>query len=150
MDNKYLSEIKARCEKATPEPWEYSDCAREIWNVNGVEIIGGTEGNGIAISKENADFIVHSRTDVEALLAEVERLTQARNYLQELYDKLYERHKNALKKQISKKIVSPEKNYSGLPIVQCPTCDNRDIEYGDCFCKRCGQKLNWNMDNFNK
>ena len=54
-----LSEIRARCDAATPGPW-------------------GTSGSPIIPLLEipyNAGFIAHSREDTPYLLAEVERLT---------------------------------------------------------------------------
>lgn len=74
MDAKYLAEIKAREQAATKGPWEYGDVAGEIWSADGNTVIGGTEGEGISISKPDATFITAAREDIPALIAEVERL----------------------------------------------------------------------------
>lgn len=69
MDAKYLAEIKAREQAATSGPWKVGISA----------LI--TDGNGQALffgegAKGNAAFIVNARTDIPALVAEVERLRE--------------------------------------------------------------------------
>lgn len=76
MDAKYLAEIKARADAATPGPWEYSECASEIWSESGDTVISGVDWGGCAISASDADFIAQARTDIPALVAEVERLNR--------------------------------------------------------------------------
>lgn len=79
MDAKYLAEIKAREQVATPGPWEektnrHPQCNGEPWGW-----ISGASGNitwSGYVGKTNADFIAHARTDIPALVAEVERLTR--------------------------------------------------------------------------
>ena len=71
MDTKYLEEIKARHEAATPGPWELSRDA-------GIYIDRDEDYCICGIGNEpDAEFIAHSRTDIPALLAEVERLQKA-------------------------------------------------------------------------
>lgn len=70
MDAKYLAEIKAREQAATSGPWKVGISA----------LI--TDGNGQALffgegAKGNAAFIVNARTDIPALVAEVERLEKS-------------------------------------------------------------------------
>lgn len=79
MDAKYLQEIKEREQAATPGTWEYADVAGEIWSADGNTVIGGTEGEGISVSKPDAAFITAARTDIPALIAEVERLQAERD-----------------------------------------------------------------------
>ena len=110
MDDKQLSEIKERCEKATPGPWNWEvstinkciglenwrdkvmdfarygmDGAAPRFNVDGImeradklaKSIPGMEhhrGFDDYINHPDAFFIAHSRTDIPALIAEVERL----------------------------------------------------------------------------
>ncbi len=63
-----LAEIKARCEAATEGPWEQEDCRENhIATATGMDIAH-------APKQINAQFIAHARTDVPALLTEVERL----------------------------------------------------------------------------
>lgn len=72
MDDR-LKEIKARCEAATPGPWEvgYSSLGgMTVVNVRGSEFpCWKTQ-----IYKDDAEFIAHARQDVPWLVAEVERL----------------------------------------------------------------------------
>lgn len=73
MNEQELNEIKARAEAATPGPWR-----RYNWDhvSNGDEVVCDTrpESNFPNEFAENADFIAYARTDVPALVAEVERL----------------------------------------------------------------------------
>jgi hypothetical protein len=62
-----LSEIKARCEAATPGPW----IVREGKSF-GVQ--SADKNIASCFRRENEDFISHAREDVPYLLAEVERL----------------------------------------------------------------------------
>jgi hypothetical protein len=119
MSEEYLREIQARCEAATPGPWEAwteepGDCvvvSQEyeaapdedgdwICNVDPNEVfflcpgLTGAYPVGVAFNREveDTEFIAHARTDVPALLAEVELLRadnerQARS-IQHLRNKL--------------------------------------------------------------
>lgn len=77
-----LDAIKARAAKATPGPWQ-----QEAWRVSGH--VPGCRPNGEILAEcyiragahtghqldiANAEFIAHARTDVPALVAEVDRL----------------------------------------------------------------------------
>jgi hypothetical protein len=93
MSEEYLREIQARCEAATPGPWEAwteepGDCVvvsqgyesapedgKWICNV-GPDGLTGAYPVGVAFNRESEDteFIAHARTDVAELLEEVERL----------------------------------------------------------------------------
>lgn len=75
MDAKQLTEIKAREQAATPGPWEY-ECFGRYEDHD--ECILKTETDECEISaKEDAEFIAHARTDIPALVAEVEQLQTA-------------------------------------------------------------------------
>lgn len=75
MDAKQLAEIKAREQAATPGPWEY-ECFGRYEDHD--ECILKTETDECEISaKEDAEFIAHARTDIPALVAEVEQLQTA-------------------------------------------------------------------------
>lgn len=76
MTPKELKQIKARCEAASEGPWE-------ICKEDGVDIIGNNgeiilelSGKmlGCTVRPYNFKFIAHARTDIPALIAEVERL----------------------------------------------------------------------------
>ncbi len=79
MDAKYLAEIEARCEAATPGPWKPIEKGNTVPShaVFVPSIDGSVPVNicsGISPKTGNAAFISHSRADIPALLAEVERL----------------------------------------------------------------------------
>jgi len=101
MTDQELAEIKERCDKATGGEWEVKSCFAD-WGFpyqayilpkgikpkdNNDIICSGTKGTHQCIvfdhdEKENPcvqfikdlDFIAHSRTDIPALLTEIERL----------------------------------------------------------------------------
>ena len=78
MDAKYLAEIEARCEAATPGPWKPIEKGNTVPShaVFVPSIDGSVPVNicsGISPKTGNAAFISHSRADIPALLAEVER-----------------------------------------------------------------------------
>ncbi|MGE6602619.1 hypothetical protein ACQKEY_12920 [Lysinibacillus fusiformis] len=69
MNQEQLNAIKERVAKATPGPWEYDEDERGIWNKGGFNYLGT-----VTLSHNSAEFIAHSREDVPALVAEVEKL----------------------------------------------------------------------------
>ena len=71
MDAKQLAEIKAREQAATPGPWEY-ECFGRYEDHDECVLKTGTDECEIS-AKEDAEFIAHARTDIPALVAEVER-----------------------------------------------------------------------------
>lgn len=88
MDSQRIAEIKAREQAATPGPWRYSDVACEIWNEDGDTVVGGVDSEEVSISDTDTAFIAHARTDIPALLAEVERLA-AENDQNAAYSNIY-------------------------------------------------------------
>lgn len=75
-----LADIKERCEKAAPGPWVHytkGQVAIEIPHLKSYEVICNTLGSdgplGYLRRKENAEWIVASRTDVPAMVAWIER-----------------------------------------------------------------------------
>jgi len=84
MNQKYLLEIKVREQAATPGPWMI-EMNRSIKASDGRPICAPCS------HFEDALFIAHARTDIPALIAEVERLTaradqSALNYQQKCRD----------------------------------------------------------------
>lgn len=70
MDAKYLAEIKARTVAATPRPWHHDkDCLDYIRDANGLNVC-------MIYQRKDATFLAHARTDIPALLDEVERLNR--------------------------------------------------------------------------
>lgn len=86
MDSQRIAEIKAREKASTPGPWRYSDVACEIWNEDGDTVVGGVDSEEVSISDTDTAFIAHARTDIPALLAEVERLNVIAEQRYQLYD----------------------------------------------------------------
>jgi hypothetical protein len=80
-----IEEIKAREQAATPGPWV------SIFDLKGFTVYDMSGEKGVIIAKlrnskckykqPDADFISHARTDIPALLAEVERLTEENDVL---------------------------------------------------------------------
>lgn len=93
MDTKALQEIKAREQAATPGPWE--KLSFYICNKNKTVIAG------VGV-RENAQFIAHARTDIPALVAEVERL-MAENSAGKEANKSCLQHIESLKKRADDK-----------------------------------------------
>jgi hypothetical protein len=78
MDDKRLQEIKARAEAATPGPWKPGGDCNAIVDVNGRFVIAASwyDGPFLYITEEDAEFATAARTDVPALLGEVDRLRE--------------------------------------------------------------------------
>lgn len=80
MTDEQLAEIKARCEAATPGPWTNRRDRRVIRTTRYVsDVIAHVEQQPYNdyVHFQNGDFIAHARTDIPALVAEVERLREA-------------------------------------------------------------------------
>lgn len=73
MTSEELAAIKARAEAATPGPWELASASSGYSNESDVI----SQDLGVVahdVLNNTAVFIAHARTDVPALVAEVERL----------------------------------------------------------------------------
>lgn len=72
-----LREIKQRCEKASPEPWEFDGGRHSVTLTasNGITIFHTGEYPGPG--KTDAAFIATARTDVPALVAWIEKAIDA-------------------------------------------------------------------------
>lgn len=69
MPDLNLDEIKRRCEKATPGPWHDRAGNRIV-----CQYPETGELDSIPATVADSHFIAHARTDIPALVAEVERL----------------------------------------------------------------------------
>lgn len=72
-----IEEIKAREQAATPGPWTFNDAILHIYQdvEHGERIANAEIGQRKTTQKiSDAAFIAHSRTDIPALIEEVERL----------------------------------------------------------------------------
>lgn len=75
-----LEAIKARCEAATPGPWNvaignFSDDVSVVYV--GSPGPKGSDQERYNLSKDDQKFVAHARADVPALVAEVEKLYAA-------------------------------------------------------------------------
>ena len=82
MTDAELQAIRQRCERATPGSWYHGQNVKHEHNVYGPQQEDITpafadQNYGRPMVPEDATFIAHARTDVPALLAEVERLRAA-------------------------------------------------------------------------
>lgn len=88
MSKEQLAEIKKWAEAATPGPWElefdsdvtdldYGSIVNWPWRILSPNVADHpiVDFSGTEICDEDALFITHSRADIPALLAEIERLT---------------------------------------------------------------------------
>ncbi|WP_047988280.1 hypothetical protein [Alkalihalobacillus pseudalcaliphilus] len=89
MNAQRLTEIRERAAKATDGAWRatlddpyYRTYVLGSFN-KGVHVIADIKGDN------NADFIAHARTDVEDLLAEVERLSHVVAVIKEMAEEGY-------------------------------------------------------------
>jgi len=141
MDAKYFAEIKAREQAATPGPWiaesyypehipEPVPRFRRVKN-DDTDIVNDLS---FSFQRPDAAFIAHARADIPALLAEVERLTQARNYLQQLYDKLHERNENRSKQSdsLKKALEFALDDLLDAATTPCSYCRNNPSNGGNC------------------
>jgi len=81
MTREELDAIKARCNNAIPGPWKYGEdfCTTKEMLVLGIVYPGRDYPEHPFYETCNIDFIVNSRQDVPALIAEVERLQNKRD-----------------------------------------------------------------------
>lgn len=98
-DAKYLAEIKAREQADTPAPWNLEIKGNTVQSLSIVGICHGMKPNNA-----DAAFISHARTDVPALIAEVERLTAENATLK----KALELACNELKLSSVEKVFAPD------------------------------------------
>lgn len=88
-----LSEIRARCDAATPGPWDIGGIRKnliqtanapfcEVCTVRGGSSFQEIDGQ----QKSNAAFIAHAREDIPYLLSEIERLKQANKISEDAWD----------------------------------------------------------------
>jgi len=85
MDKEQLDAIRARCEAATPGPWEWDGSRRHMLNApfrgrdksrvsDGSVIVMMSGAARRGMSDDNAEFIAASRADIPALMGYVEEL----------------------------------------------------------------------------
>jgi hypothetical protein len=81
MTNEELAAIKARAEAATPGPWTAAEDPTDggLWvmgkrPVRICDVESNTRSSDRLLEVGDVEFIAHARSDIPALLAEVERL----------------------------------------------------------------------------
>ena len=75
MSQEYLNAIKERVAKATPGPWLVEE-SRYEGRFNAASVDENYDLPACLMGIEDAKFVTHSREDVPALVAEVERLRE--------------------------------------------------------------------------
>ncbi len=75
MTDAELQAIKARCDAATPGPWE-EVVESGFWWITGPEADTNYVVSTMNTDKEDVEFITHAREDVPVLVADVEELRQ--------------------------------------------------------------------------
>lgn len=78
MTAEQLEAIRKRAEKAFNGPWHLEDRWSGLTSVVGRYPFGDNDAFSVGdcLRKQDAEFIAHSREDIPALLAEVERLRE--------------------------------------------------------------------------
>lgn len=79
MTDEELQAIRARCEAASPAPWEQEEWSGRLRDAHGESLCAADPDGADAglWRKEDARFVIHARIDVPTLLAEVDRLQKA-------------------------------------------------------------------------
>lgn len=96
---KYLADVKSRCDAATEGPWEENnstsgsleceDCGSNEVGGLGYTLVSTDEHTAMmatfyglySVNKPNMNFIAHARTDVPKLLAMLEKATTTLSYI---------------------------------------------------------------------
>lgn len=76
-----IDEIKARCEAATPGPWETEGAKLNRAVIGGKVKLLNWVGDSLFYSKDDFAFIAAAREDIPFLLSEVDKLTAERDAL---------------------------------------------------------------------
>ena len=130
MDTKYLEEIKARHEAATPGPWELSRDA-------GIYIDRDEDYCICGIGNEpDAEFISHARTDIPTLLAEVERMIVENVALQNTNEKLAIQNRRIINREIGRDQQIATLKKALLESIKCFNCSRCIYGRG----KDCGKR----------
>jgi hypothetical protein len=100
-----IEEIKAREQAATSGSWEAGGCPKRIrQDLQSVYREVGCNGGQWDVCRDatpaDAAFIAHARTDIPALIAEVERLTHENSALQNANDKLVKQSKRIISRNL--------------------------------------------------
>lgn len=94
-----INEIRERASKATKGVWVVELYKADGWeghygvkSQSGVTIVPAHcswDGFGHGASKNNADFIAHSKSDIEYLLSEIDRLKAEQKHLLKIASKMH-------------------------------------------------------------
>ena len=74
MTDEELTEIRHRCERASPGPWKAWVEGRDHQSGSSMVQTGADDIEMSGAANADYDFIAHARQDIPRLLAEVERL----------------------------------------------------------------------------
>lgn len=171
MTREQFNNIQERCRNATKGEWVYDESESTFTSYEPDEK-GFTHSTPILfaemeafeddchlfVSKEDAEFIAHSRVDIPLLLDEIEILNSE-------IIKLKEEYKTSLKKQTPiepfiKTIFEGERakklallNLNNYLTIKCPSCNNivakrtlKGVEPSN-YCEKCGQRIDPDFNN---
>lgn len=132
-----LEAIEARLKAATPGPW--INRPEKSFNVQSVN-----KNIASCFRTENADFIAHSREDIPALLAEVERLNAElypEKELEEQRAKRWEAEKRLLQKtreQLASVTAERDAAIADINLLEdCSVCKHHDCDSCDLAGTEC-------------
>jgi len=102
IDAKFLDEIKAREQAATSGPWEVKVKGNTVESHQVMSTGNEPICSAISPKTKNAQFIAHARTDIPALISEVERLTSENTALQAENGKFVNQNRRILNRESKK------------------------------------------------
>ena len=126
IDAKYLDEIKEREQAATSGPWEVKVKGNTVESHQVMSQGNEPICSAISPKTKNAQFIAHARTDIPALISEVERLTSENTALQSANGKL---ENQLAESQRREQAAVDDLEGAGA----CFTCKHFRRNGGDCF-----------------
>jgi hypothetical protein len=139
MDKARLDAIRARCEAATPGPWNAIDKGNTVPSYAIRHFAVGEKcvnvASGISPKTGDADFIAAARTDVPDLLAEVEKLREQLEHADLVLD-AYKQDRDEWRRRAEKAEACIPKMLQLMPIGLCKRlCKRAGVNcgtYGDC------------------
>lgn len=129
-----IAEIRARCEAATPGRWIYTLMTSKKSRRGGstwYKVVGGKLLESIChyLSKSDAEFIAHARTDIPDMLAEIDRLTAALAAM------------TAERDAAQKRAEAAERDLAS--VAMCATCKHADNDECDATCGDSDSAYRW-------
>jgi hypothetical protein len=150
MDKARLDAIRARCEAATPGPWNAIDKGNTVPSYAIRHFAVGEKcvnvASGISTKTGDADFIANARTDVPDLLAEVEKLREQLEHADLVLDAYkqdrdeWRRRAEAAEQDIRDML------YESTLLIDdalCLWCEHYDEPHDLCWAQDCKAECKW-------